>query len=95
MSLTKANLINSIRNQCVLSKDISTNLVESVLEMMKSTLESGEDVLISGFGKFCVKDKGERLGRNPSTGGDLPLRDRRIVTFKCSIVLREKMNRKK
>ena len=95
MSLTKANLINSIRNQCVLSKDISTNLVESVLEMMKSTLESGEDVLISGFGKFCVKEKNERRGRNPATGYDLQLGAKRVVTFRCSSVLREKINGKK
>ena len=95
MSLTKTSLINSIYNQYGLSKNISTNLVESLLELMKSTFESGEDVLISGFGKFCVKDKSERRGRNPATNGDLLLRDRRIVTFRCSRVLREKMNGKK
>ncbi len=94
MSLTKANLINSIYNQCGLSKHMSTNLVESLLELMKSTLESGEDVLISGFGKFCVKDKSERQGRNPTTGNDLNLEARRIVIFRCSSVLREKINRK-
>ena len=94
MSLTKTNLINSIYNQYGLSKNISTNLVESLLELMKSTFESGEDVLISGFGKFCVKDKSERQGRNPTTGNDLNLEARRIVIFRCSSVLREKINRK-
>ena len=94
MSLTKANLINSIYKQCGVSKHMSTNMVESLLELMKSTLESGEDVLISGFGKFCVKDKSERRGRNPSTGYDLKLGARRIVIFSCSPVLREKINRK-
>ena len=60
MSLTKSDLINSISNECGLSKDQSTYLIEYLLERMKSTLESGEDVLVSGFGKFCVKDKNER-----------------------------------
>jgi integration host factor subunit alpha len=59
---------------------------------MKSTLASGEDVLISGFGKFCVNEKGARKGRNPATGGDLMLKPRRVVTFKVSGKLREKLN---
>jgi integration host factor subunit alpha len=58
-------------------------------------LESGEDVMISGFGKFCLKDKRERKGRNPETGDDMKLRARRIVTFKCSNLMRDKMNVKK
>jgi integration host factor subunit alpha len=61
---------------------------------MKTTLENGEDMLISGFGKFCVKDKRERRGRNPQTGEDLMLGSRRVVIFKCSKVLREKINGK-
>ncbi len=60
---------------------------------MKKTLESGEDVLISRFGKFCVRDKGKRRGRNPQTGEDKMLGARRVVVFKCSGVLREKMDR--
>jgi integration host factor subunit alpha len=65
-----------------------------LLEIIKSTLESGEDVLISGFGKFEVKEKNARRGRNPQTGSDLMLGARRVVIFKCSGVLREKMNGK-
>jgi integration host factor subunit alpha len=59
---------------------------------MKRTLASGEDVLISGFGKFCVNEKSERRGRNPATGEDMMLRPRRVVTFKCSGALRKKIN---
>jgi len=69
-------------------------LVERLLEIIKQTLESGEDVLISGFGKFYVKDKRKRRGRNPQTGQDLLLVERRVVMFKCSAVLRNKMNGK-
>ena len=68
-------------------------MVKIILELIKSRLESGEDVLISGFGKFCVKEKGERKGRNPATGEDLMLPPRRVVTFKCSGKLRDKINR--
>jgi len=64
----------------------------SLLEIMKSTLASGEDILVSGFGKFCVKEKAERRGRNPSTGDDLVLASRRVVTFRCSGKLRDKIN---
>ncbi len=59
---------------------------------MKSTLASGDDVLISGFGKFCVKAKQERKGRNPATGGDMMLAPRKVVTFKCSGILRDRIN---
>jgi len=65
------------------------------LEVMKQALESGEDVLISGFGKFQVKKEKARRGRNPYTGTDLPLDARSVVTFKCSAVLRDKINREK
>ena len=60
---------------------------------MKKTLESGDDVMISNFGKFCVKEKRERRGRNPSTGQEMILKPRKVVTFKCSGTLREKINR--
>jgi integration host factor subunit alpha len=59
---------------------------------MKKNLESGDDLLISGFGKFCVREKRQRRGRNPATGEDLILRPRRVVTFKCSGKLREQVN---
>jgi integration host factor subunit alpha len=92
MTLTKADIINTVYQEIGFTKNHSIKLVEQLLEIIKSTLESGEDVLVSGFGKFCVKEKQERRGRNPATGGDLILRPRRVVTFKCSGVLREKVN---
>ncbi len=90
MTLTKEHIMDSIYNQCGHSKRRSADLVESLLEIIKSTLASGEDVMISGFGKFCVRDKKERRGvRNPKTGEDMMLRARRVVVFKCSRVLRD------
>ena len=94
MSLTKERIIDTIYNSSDLSKMQSRQAVESLLEAIKKTLESGEDVLISGFGKFSVKEKNERRGRNPATGNDLMLGARRVVTFKCSGRLRDKINGK-
>jgi integration host factor subunit alpha len=92
MALTKVDIIDAVQTETSFSKNQCTNLVESLIEIMKDTLASGEDVLISGFGKFCVKEKRERRGRNPSTGEDLMLRPRKVVTFNCSGKLREKIN---
>ena len=92
MALTKADIVESIARQNGFSKRKSTEVVETVLELIKGTLASGEDVLISNFGKFCVKDKRERKGRNPETGDDMMLRARRVVTFNCSGTLRKKIN---
>jgi integration host factor subunit alpha len=92
MTITKADLINSIFEHCGLQKQESVLIMESLLEIIKHTLESGEDVLVSGFGKFCVKNKNSRKGRNPQTGKDAMLRRRRVVTFKHSGVLRKEMN---
>lgn len=92
MTLTKSNLIDAISQQNELTKKKSTETVETILELIKSTLEAGEDVLISGFGKFCVKDKRERRGRNPATGKDMILAPRRVVAFRCSGMLRGKIN---
>jgi integration host factor subunit alpha len=94
MPCTKDHIVNSIYNQLGLPKNRSSEIVESLLEIIKKTLASGEDVLISGFGKFCVRDKEKRRGRNPQTGDDMTLRSRRVVTFKCSGVLRDKINEK-
>lgn len=94
MPITKAHFIDALYNNVGYSRAKSTELVESLLKIIKTTLESGEDVLISGFGKFCVREKKERRGRNPATGRDLLLRKRRVITFKCSSVLRDKMNGK-
>ena len=94
MTITKADLINSICETVNLTKQESASAFESVFETIKGTLESGEDVLISGFGKFHVKDKKERRGRNPHTGEDLILDARRVVVFKYSNIVRDKINRK-
>jgi integration host factor subunit alpha len=93
MTLTKAHIIDSVHTSTDLNRSQATKVVETFLETIKKTLENGEGVLISGFGKFNVKDKRERKGRNPATENDLTLKARRVVTFKCSGVLREKMNR--
>lgn len=92
MTLTKAHIIESVSSQTGLTKKQSIETVETLLEIIKSTLESGEDVLVTGFGKFCVKAKKERKGRNPATGDDLMLAPRKIVTFKCSGKVRDKIN---
>jgi len=92
MSLTKAEIIESVQQQLGFTQKKSTDLVEQLIEIMKSTLASGKDVLISGFGKFCVNEKKERRGRNPATGDEMMLRPRRVVTFKCSGKLRRKIN---
>ena len=93
MSCTKASIANSIHRQLEFPKEKCVRLVESLLEIIKRTLEDGEDVLITGFGKFCVKDKRNRRGRNPQTGEDLMLGRRRVVTFRCSGGLRKKVDR--
>lgn len=92
MTLTKSLLIDAIAEQNGFTKKKSTETIESLLEIIKSSLESGEDVLISGFGKFCIKDKRERRGRNPVTGEDMMLASRRVVSFRCSRQLRDKIN---
>ena len=71
MTLTKANIVEAIAEQIGFPKNHSSEIVETLLELIKSALESGEDVLISNFGKFCVKEKRLRRGRNPATGGDI------------------------
>ena len=92
MSLTKARIVESIQNQTGFSKNKSLEIVENLLEIIKSTLASGEDVLISNFGKFCVREKKERRGRNPATGYAMMLAPRKVVTFKCSGNLRDWIN---
>jgi len=92
MTLIKKNLIENIYFKYGQSKRTSTTLVESLLEIMKKTLESGEDVMISSFGKFCVKKKGDRRGRNPQTGDNMMMGAKRVVLFRCSPVLKERAN---
>lgn len=92
MALTKTQVVDSVQERIGFSRKKSTELVEQLIEIIKDTIELGDDVLISGFGKFCVKEKGVRKGRNPATGEDMMLEQRKVVTFKCSSVLREKVN---
>ena len=92
MTLTKANLVETVRDVYVFTRKDSHKLIDKLLGIIKDTLVNGEDVLVSGFGKFYVKEKRKRRGRNPQTGEDLMLGSRKVVIFKCSGVLRDKMN---
>ena len=92
MALTKKDIVEQIQDQLDFPKNKSQATAEFLLELIKANLEVGEDVLVSGFGTFCVKENKERQGRNPATGNDLMLKPRRVVTFKCSGQLRDKVN---
>jgi integration host factor subunit alpha len=92
MTLTKAYIVETLAKQNGYPKKQSVQMVETLLELIKRSLEAGEDVLISGFGKFCMKEKKQRRGRNPSTGEDMTLEPRKVVTFTCSRKLRDKIN---
>ena len=85
-------MINSIRGRCGLPKSRCAELVDGLFEIIKNTLESGEDVRISGFGKFSVRDQNKRKVRNPATGEAVILDARRVVTFKCASVFKERIN---
>jgi len=94
MTMTKHGIAEQIQNELGFSKNQSVEITENLLELIKASLESGEDVLVSGFGKFCVKEKAARKGRNPATGETLMLKPRRVVTFQWSGKLRGKINEK-
>jgi integration host factor subunit alpha len=91
MTLTKNDLVKALAKENGFQKKQSIEIVETLLEIIKSSLSSGDDVLISGFGKFSVREKRARRGRNPATGEDMKLAARRVVTFKCSGKLRDKI----
>ena len=93
-TLTKARIIEAIAETNGCTKQQATETVEIILELIKQSLENGEDVMISNFGKFCVKKKSERRGRNPATGEDMMMRPRKVVTFRSSGKLRKKINDK-
>ena len=93
MTLTKDGLVKAVTRENLYPLYQSVEIVETLLEIIKSRLASGEDVLISGFGKLCVKEKRERIGRNPATGEDIILPPKRVVTFKRSGKLRQKINK--
>ena len=92
MALTKSDIVQQVQDRLGFQKNHSIDITETLLEFIKSSLESGDDVLVSGFGKFCVNEKRARRGRNPATGEDAILPARRVVTFKCSRTLRSKVN---
>jgi integration host factor subunit alpha len=91
MSVTKEHIIKSSLNRLGLTKTKSTQLVDSLLEIIKNSLENGDNVLISGFGKFCVQDNRGRR-RHSAYREDLMLGSSRVVIFKCSKVLKDKIN---
>jgi len=95
MTMTKAHIVENLFAKNVFTKTESAQIIETLFEIVKDSLEEGDDVLISGFGKFSVKEKNQRRGRNPQTGDPILLAPRKVVTFKCSGVLRERINRGK
>lgn len=92
-AMTKADIFEKVHKNIGLSKKESAEMVETVFAIMKSTLESGENLKISGFGSFIVKQKAGRRGRNPQTGETLTIEARRILTFKTSGLLKEQINK--
>ncbi|MBU0992192.1 MAG: integration host factor subunit alpha [Proteobacteria bacterium] len=93
MALTKNELVEIVQERLGIQRNSASENIEILLEIIKETLQNGEDVLVSGFGKFCVKEKTERKGRNPSTGDILILPKRRVLTFKCASNLRDRINK--
>lgn len=92
MSITKIDIIQNISDKLGMSKNDSSRIVESVLEIMKEQLSKGDTVKISGFGNFVVKSKNARRGRNPHTGAECEIVARKVLTFKCSNVLKKTLN---
>ncbi len=92
MTLTKAHIVEALFAKNIFTKTESAQIIETLFELIKQSLQNGEDVLISGFGKLSVKEKHQRRGRNPQTGEPITLAPRKAVTFKCSSVLRAAIN---
>ena len=92
MTLTKERIVETIQEKQYITRGRATSIVETTLEIIKDTLARGENILISGFGKFNVRGKKQRKGRNPATGEQLTLRSRRVVTFSPSPVLKRRLN---
>jgi integration host factor subunit alpha len=92
MALTKNDIVEHLQSELGLSKSKIIEITECLLEQIMASLESGGDVLVTGFGKFCLKDKNARKGRNPVTGEDAILPPRRVVNLKCSGKLRKRVN---
>jgi len=92
MTLTKAEIAEQVHNHVGRNKKESARMVEALFEIIKESLEEGKDVMISGFGKFSIREREERKGRNPLTGDLIMLPAKKVVTFRCSGKLREKIN---
>jgi integration host factor subunit alpha len=92
MTLTKAQIVEALFAKNIFTKAQSAQVIDTLFELIKQSLQNGEDVLISGFGKFSAKERHQRIGRNPQTGQPITLPPRKVVTFKCSNVLRTAMN---
>ncbi len=91
-TVTRAQLTEAVYQEVGLSRNESAALVEDVLEEMTSALVEGETVKISSFGTFLVREKGQRIGRNPKTGQEVPILPRRVLVFRASHVLKERIN---
>ena len=94
MTLTKADIAQQVHSHVGRNKKESAQMVDALFEIIKESLEEGKDVMISGFGKFSIRDREEREGRNPLTGDPIVLSAKKVVTFRCSGKLREKINGK-
>jgi integration host factor subunit alpha len=92
-TIKRRDLIEAVYREASVTKDFASDLVGQVIEVICSTLERGENVKLNGFGQFTVRDKAERVGRNPKTGVVVPIEPQRSVTFSASHVLKAKMNR--
>ena len=92
MTLTKAGIALKIAENCGFMRIESSEIIEKLLEIMKSRIISGEDVMVSGFGKWSVKSKRARRGRNPQTGESIVLGARKVITWRYSPVLKESCN---
>ena len=92
MALTKNEIVARLQEELGFTKSQSIQVTECLVEQIKAALESSDHVLVSGFGKFCVKEKNQRRGRNPATGEDIMLEPRRVVAFKYSGNLRKRVN---
>jgi integration host factor subunit alpha len=90
-TLTRAAIADAIHRKLGLSRSESLDMVESILEHISDALEEGENVKISGFGTFLLRDKGERIGRNPKTGVEVPITSRRVLTFRASQMLKDRI----
>ncbi|MGH1403324.1 MAG: integration host factor subunit alpha [Alphaproteobacteria bacterium] len=92
-TITRADLAEAVYEEVGLSRNESSDLVESVLDEISSALIEGENVKVSSFGSFSIREKGERIGRNPKTGVEVPISPRKVVVFRASHVLKERVNK--